>query len=138
MDRRRHVRPLLLERLEDRTLLSSYNYTVNGLGDAGAGSGLAGDLRDRVNLANANPGSTIQFGVTGAINLGSGLTINANMTHQRPRGDRADGLARRAVVQLQRLHRELGVTASISGLTMVQRVLFERRGGVEHREPVVD
>ncbi|MBS0659118.1 MAG: autotransporter-associated beta strand repeat-containing protein [Verrucomicrobia bacterium] len=37
------------------------DFTVNLAGDAGAGSGLAGDIRYCLNAANANPGSTITF-----------------------------------------------------------------------------
>src|SRR5262249_38108138 len=67
-----HQRPRslhpLLEILEDRTLLSTY--LVDRLTDTGAGSGLAGDLRYCV--AHATSGNdVIDFGVTGAIGLGS-------------------------------------------------------------------
>ena len=117
MNRRRNVRPLLLERLEDRTLLSTY--TVNGLGDAGSGLGLAGDLRYCVNLANANPGSTIQFGVTGAINLGSGLTISSNLTITGPGASSVavKGGGSSSNFSVFTVNNS-GVTASISGLTI--------------------
>jgi hypothetical protein len=68
-----------LERLEDRALLSGL-YTVNSLGDVGAGSGLSGDLRYCITQADSNPGSTVQFGVTGTISLHSSLPdVGANM-----------------------------------------------------------
>ena len=116
MNRRRNVRPLLLERLEDRTLLSTY--TVNGLGDAGSGSGLAGDLRYCVNRANANPGSTIQFGVTGAINLGSGLTISSNLTITGPGASSVAVKGGGSSSNFSVFTVNSGVTASISGLTI--------------------
>src|SRR5262249_17353975 len=66
----RAYRPCL-EILEARTLLSTY--LVDRLTDAnpfagGQGSGLAGDLRYAI--AQATDGDTINFGVTGTINLG--------------------------------------------------------------------
>lgn len=60
-------------------------FTVNSLGDTGAGSGTTGDLRYCITQANASGGShTINFSVTGTINLlsalpnlsSSALTIN--------------------------------------------------------------
>jgi hypothetical protein len=45
-----------LEGLEDRTVPTTF--TVNSLGDAGAGTGLTGDLRYCVNAANAAPAPT--------------------------------------------------------------------------------
>ncbi|MGA9772499.1 MAG: C25 family cysteine peptidase [Blastocatellia bacterium] len=60
-------------------------FTVNSLGDTGAGSGLTGDLRYCITQAISTGGShTITFGVTGTINLlsalpnlsGSALSIN--------------------------------------------------------------
>src|SRR5262245_28437496 len=60
-----------LETCEDRTLPSTC--TVTGLGDAGSGAGLQGDLRYCLNLANGNfePSNVIQFqpGLSGTIKL---------------------------------------------------------------------
>src|SRR5262245_39796107 len=63
---------LRLEVLEDRCVPATL--TVNSLGDSGAGSGDAGDLRYCIARANALSGSdTIQFSVSGTIALGSAL-----------------------------------------------------------------
>ena len=64
-------------------------YTVNVLTDSnpgggGSGSGTAGDLRYAITEANSNPGSTIQFSVTGNITIAATLPINANMTITGP------------------------------------------------------
>jgi hypothetical protein len=79
--RPRSFRPLL-DVLEDRTLLSGY--TVNSLTDAGAGSGVTGDLR--YCITNATSGNdTITFGVTGTIKLESALpALNASVAIQGP------------------------------------------------------
>jgi len=62
-----------LEGLEDRTLLSIY--TVNTLtdtgGPGGSGSGYTGDLRYA--LTNAGSGDTINFSLSGTVNLASAL-----------------------------------------------------------------
>jgi hypothetical protein len=79
------VRPRL-ETLEDRLVLSTY--TVNSLGDTGAGSGLAGDLR--YCLTHATSGSdTITFaqGLTGTIAISEQTplpTLNASVAIQGP------------------------------------------------------
>ncbi|MFI5455435.1 MAG: beta strand repeat-containing protein [Isosphaerales bacterium] len=82
---RRNRKPLL-EVLEDRQLLSGNTYTVSNTGDTGSGSGLSGDLLYCVAQANENSGSTIQFesGLTGTIQLTSGLHLSANVTINGP------------------------------------------------------
>ena len=70
---------LVLDRLEDRQLLSTIptTYTVTNLNDSGAGS-----LRTAITEANTQPtnpaGSLIQFaqGVSGQITLSSTLTLS--------------------------------------------------------------
>src|SRR6516165_9352529 len=78
-----------LEALEDRTLLSAY--LVNLLGDAGTGSGTAGDIRYCINQADkpANAGSTLTFDTTtigsSTITLTKGeLVLSDNMTITGP------------------------------------------------------
>ncbi|HLJ92950.1 MAG TPA: right-handed parallel beta-helix repeat-containing protein [Gemmataceae bacterium] len=70
LDPRRYRRRLQLERLEDRTLLSTF--TVDRLTDAGQGTGLTGDLRYCISQALSGQ-DTIAFGVTGTINLTKAL-----------------------------------------------------------------
>jgi hypothetical protein len=62
------------EILEARHLLSTY--VVDNLGDSGAGSGLAGDLR--YCITQAAEGDAITFSVTGTINLAGALP---DLTH---------------------------------------------------------
>src|SRR5262249_47056898 len=56
-------------------------FTVTNLNDSGAGS-----LRSAIALANANPGSTINFapGLTGSINLNSQLVITTGVEIDGP------------------------------------------------------
>src|SRR5260370_924503 len=63
-----------LEVLEDRTLLSTY--LVDHLADDTVGAGLNGSLRYAI--TQAVDGDTINFGVTGTINLAGALP---NLTH---------------------------------------------------------
>src|SRR5207244_1726671 len=84
---RANFRPLFVEALEDRTLLSTY--LVNLPGDAASASGaLAGDIRYVINQANSDPGSTITFdpSATGPLIVLSHheLAITANMTIRGP------------------------------------------------------
>src|SRR5580698_3103788 len=73
------------EGLEERVLLSGLTYTVDQTTDTGAGSGTSGDLRYTITQANANPGSTIVFAVSGTIALGSELPdLTANVTIEGP------------------------------------------------------
>jgi hypothetical protein len=79
----RHARPQL-EPLEDR--LAPAVYTVDRLGDAGAGAGVMGDIRYAVNQANASVGvaDTINFNIAGGgvktITLNNPLTITDPVT----------------------------------------------------------
>ena len=76
-----HRRALRFEPLEDRRLLS---ITVDTLVDENDGSGIGGtSLRDAI--AEAAPGETIDFGVSGTILLTHGeLTVNKNLIIDGP------------------------------------------------------
>jgi Dockerin type I domain len=78
-NRHRGRRPWTVEALEDRALLATF--TVNSLGDAGAGSGTSGDLRYVITQADQTAGdNTIDFAVTGTITLNSALPDLSNTT----------------------------------------------------------
>ena len=106
--------------LEGRALLSGL-YTVNDLGDAGAGSGPVGDLRYCITAADADPGSAIQFGVSGTITLSQPLPdLDADVSINGPgasaltvQRNYASGTPAFRIFTV-----DSGVTASISGLTL--------------------
>ena len=76
-----HKTHLQLERLDDRTVLSTF--AVTNLLD---GVGVVGSLRQAITAANTTPGDdTITFGVTGTINLASALPdLSTNIDIQGP------------------------------------------------------
>ncbi len=75
----RRRRSWTAELLEPRVLLSTF--TVNSLGDTGAGTGTTGDLRYCITQADATTGdNTINFSVTGTITLNSALPDLSNTT----------------------------------------------------------
>ena len=124
----RRRRPVL-EVLEGRALLATF--TVNSLGDAGSGSGDAGDLRYCINQANANDqANTIVFDSTvfstpQTITLSGGqLELSDTGGTQTITGPAAgvtiSGGGKSRVFQI-----DSGVTASLSGLTI--------SGGSVHR-----
>ena len=60
-------------------------FTVNSLGDTGTGLGLSGDLRYVITQTNSEPGSIIDFGVAGTIQLASALPdLEADVTINGP------------------------------------------------------
>ena len=66
---------------------SGITYTVNSLGDTGTGSGDSGDLRYAITQADANPGSVIDFGVTGTVQLTKAFPdLSADVTINGPGG----------------------------------------------------
>ena len=76
-NRRRGRRLWTVEALEARALLSTF--TVDSLGDAGAGTGLRGDLRYVITQVDRAGGdNTIDFAVTGKITLGGGFRLPAS------------------------------------------------------------
>lgn len=71
--------------VEDPSQVKGHVYTVTSLGDTGAGSGTSGDLLYAITQANANPGSVIDFSVTGTIQLTGALpAIAVPMTINGP------------------------------------------------------
>ena len=64
------------------SLTNNVVYTVTNTEDSGTYSGFSGDLRYCIAQANAQTLSTIEFspGLTGTIDLGSGLVISTNVT----------------------------------------------------------
>ena len=84
---RRGIRPIVTL-LEERTLLSTLNLTVNALADDPSGP-ISGSttLRDAINQANASTASQefINFSVTGTIHLTQALPVlNNNISIQGP------------------------------------------------------
>jgi predicted outer membrane repeat protein len=107
----------MLERVEDRTLLSTYR--VNSLGDTGTGSGLSGDLRYVITQADQDPGSTIDFSVTGTIPLSSALPdLSANVTIDGPGPSALTVQGGGPSSQFSVFTIDPGVTAGISGVTI--------------------
>jgi hypothetical protein len=118
-----------LEALEDRALLSTF--VVDRLTDAGAGAGLAGDLRYCINQANTLPGDdAITFAVTGTINLTGALpSLRSNIDLQGPgaasltvRRD-TGGWAYRIFTVAR------GATVVLSGLTITNGFVYNSIGG---------
>ncbi len=117
---RRRFRPES-EPLESRSLLSGLTYIVNSLRDTGAGSGLDGDLRYAITQADKNPGSTIDFSVTGSIQLSKSLPpIAANMTINGPGSSSLTVKGGGSASNFSPFMINSGVTAAISNLTVAQ------------------
>ena len=106
-----------LERVEERVLLSGNTYYVSSLADTGSGSGPFGDLRHAITQADLNPGSTIEFQVTGTIRLSSALPdLSADVTIDGPGASSLTvdgGSSNSSDFKVDRL-----VTASLSGITI--------------------
>src|SRR5262249_26784286 len=109
-----------IEMLEDRNLLSGY--MVDHLADDLVGDGLSGSLRDCIN--HAQNGDSIQFGVTGTINLTGELPP---LTHSISiEGPGADQLTvRRDTGGYYRIFMVYtGPTVSIAGLTIANGFVY--------------
>ncbi|MCA9232087.1 MAG: hypothetical protein KDA57_15670 [Planctomycetales bacterium] len=118
-----HDRRLRVEALEDRRLLS---ITVDTLVDEndGIGIGTGTSLRDAI--AAATPGETIDFSVTGTINLTLGqLTIGQDLTVAGPGAEDLiiDAGDNSRVLQVT------GGTVNVSGLTFTNGYLVGADGG---------
>ena len=137
--RRRHS--LVLDRLEDRTLLSPTVFTVNAITDTGAGSRTTGDLVYCIDQANANSntdGSLIQFDLTvfstpQTITLGSGLVLRNTADQTTITGPGASSLTVSgggSSSNFSPFTINGGVTASMSGLTIANGNTTGNGGGV--------
>jgi hypothetical protein len=118
---------LSVERLEDRTVLSTF--TVHNLADSGLGS-----LRQAILDANSSPGADrIRFAPAardGTITLTSGqLSITDDLTIDGPGADRlaVSGNDASRVVQVA-----AGATVSIDGLTITRGRVLLRGGGIRN------
>ena len=116
--RRNRCRPTL-EQCEGRTLLTTF--TVTALTDSGAGRGTSGDLRYCIARADADgQRDTINFAVTGTIQLGSPLPMLVNARGITIDGPGVGSLTVRgggASASFTMLRVQLGATAAISDLT---------------------
>ena len=122
-----------LEVLEGRALLSTF--TVNSFGDAGLGSGGAGDLRYCINQANAdNQANTIVFDSTlfstpQTMDLSDGsLELSDTGGTQTITGPTAELTISGAAGNIFQV--DPGVTASISGLTITGSFETNLGGGL--------
>jgi hypothetical protein len=117
----RSYRPQL-ELLESRTLLSTF--TVDHLVDDMVGQGQSGSLR--YCITNGTDGDSIQFGVTGTINLTGALPdLSHSISIEGPGPDQltVDGSTRKFKVLS-------GATVSISGLTVAHGYVSFMGGGI--------
>ena len=133
----------LLERLEDRTVLSPTVYTVTGWGDSPADpqTPTSGDLRYCIGLADANTsnpeGSLVQFdptvfNVPRTITLGSGLTLSNAMVPTTITGPGASSLTVSGgglSSNFSVFTVNSGVTMSITGLTIANGWINSNSGG---------
>ena len=96
-------------------------YTVNSLGDTGEGSGLSGDLRYVIAQANSNPGSVINFSVSGTIQLTAALPdLARDVTLNGPGASSLSiaGIPGETIRSFSVLKVDAGVTASVSGVSI--------------------
>jgi Bacterial Ig-like domain (group 3) len=122
-------RSLTFEAMEGRTLLSTY--TVDSLGDSGTGSDFIGDMRYAITQANSNAGSTIQFSVTGTIQLGSSLpALSQNVTITGPGTSSLTIQGGGSTSNYNAFSVNSGVTATISGLTIANFHVTGNGGGI--------
>jgi MBG domain/Bacterial Ig-like domain (group 3)/Right handed beta helix region len=109
----------MTQTVESPSQVTGEVYTVTSLGDTGTGSGTSGDLRYAITQADANPGSVIDFSVTGTIQLARALpSISANMTINGPGASLLTIKGGGPSSSFSVITEDGGVTASIRGLTI--------------------
>ncbi|HEY7424884.1 MAG TPA: hypothetical protein VH682_11700 [Gemmataceae bacterium] len=133
----RFGRKLFLEVLEDRTVLSPLLLTVDSLSDAGTGSGMTGDLRYCIRLANQNnnTGSTpdqiiFASGLQGTINLQQG-ELDITDPNLVITGPGSSTIAVSGNKQSRVFSIVAGVTAEIDDLTITNG-LATQGGGIDN------
>jgi hypothetical protein len=126
----------LIEALEDRSLLSTW--LVDGLGDAGLGSGTSGDLRWAVAQANADTdpaGALVRFDPTlfatpQTITLGSSLELSNTAVPVTVDGTGVGPVTVTVNQSVRAFQVDQNVTASLEGLNLTGRGTREKGGGV--------
>lgn len=103
---------------------------VDRLTDMGQGSGLAGDLR--YCLTQATGQDTIEFGVTGTIDLSQALPdLSSSITLDGP-GANLLTLQRNSGGSYRIFNVEAGATVAISGLTIANGLVSIQGGGIDN------
>ena len=130
--RRTYRRPrFTVEVFEDRMLLSAF--TVDSLGDSGAGSASSGDLRYCITKADLSSGSTIDFSVAGTIQLTKALpALSANVTINGPGATSLTIEGGGTSSNFSVLTINKGVTAAISGVSISGGHTKEGGGGIDN------
>ncbi len=109
----------LTQTVENPSQVKGQIYTVTSLGDTGTGSGTSGDLRYAITQADANPGSVIDFSVTGTIQLTKALPdVSANTAINGPGPSLLTLKGGGASSNFSVLDVNTGSVATISGLTV--------------------
>ena len=109
----------MTQTVESPSQVTGNVYTVTSLGDTGAGSGNSGDLEYAITQANANPGSVIDFSVTGTVQLTQALPdINVDTTINGPGPSLLTVEGGGPGSSFSVLQLQAGITSTISGLTI--------------------